>query len=195
MPTDRIEIYPGCTIDVNQRHKKGAGLPRSAKLKKYAMSESERKAVFGEFARDERPKVKYPTLLLDEAVELSKTVGEKKACKITGVGYWSMKGRKRDLIRQGKYIPSNHRIGRPRYTMVQKQACVALAKQLMADPTRVLFPHPDHRLRKRGFKASRPKWGRGSAFAEAGRRLGMNGSSVEFMFLQNMIDEPSSPPR
>lgn len=187
MPTERIEIYPGVTIDVNKRHKKRAGASLFSKLSSLSMSESERRTVFRGMAREDNPNTKYSLLLLDEAVHLSKKVGEKKACKITGVKYWSLKGRKRTLIREGKYISAMPNPGHPRYTMAQKQACVRLASQLMEDKTMIERPHTVVRLRNLGATIKQRKWSHQKAFIEAGKRLGMNGNSVAYMWSQGMI--------
>lgn len=258
MPSDRIEIYPGCTIDVSRRYRHRARLDPSAKI--IALSEAERKAALSEVVRSG----KYTTLLLDEAVRLSIEVGERKAGEITGVNQWSIRARKRILTREGKYVAFHHnpeqikqcaelaekligkevivqvkrkmrrlpafieagkRLGmnghnvyklyqnglhgigvlkktplpprnwKRRYTVAQKQACVALAMELVADPARRERPHTVPALRKRGINISHPKWNIPTAFIEAGRRLGMNGRSIMFMWKEQMIPPPSTPPR
>lgn len=162
---ERVQIKPGVWIEVSARMRKASGLGRGVIIRD-RLTEEERRSVVGDAGREMGAHTKYSRLLLDEAVALSKEVGEQKASEITGVKLWSLKGRKRELIRLGKYHPPlGHSRGGSRYTLLQKQQCVRLA-------------HAIHDKEKRG---SRP------AFIEAGRRLGVNGRSIEWMWTQKMF--------
>lgn len=161
--TQKLEIRPGYFIEVSSRLKRMAGA-RGKKLRN-RLTDEERKRIFTENAAKNFIAPKYSRLILDEAVTLSKTVGMKEAAKITGVKYWSIVGHKRTLKRQGKFSPTNNGNRGSRYTMEQKKKCVALANQIRDES------HCATRL----------------AFIEAGRRLKMNGRSIEFMWSQGSI--------
>lgn len=155
MSTQRIEIYPGVSIEVNARLKRKAGVGRM-KLVRNKLDDAERKRILGEVVRDSKPHRGYSTLILDEAAQLSESVGLKEASRITGVKFWSIVARKRILLKAGKITPFT-------YSKEQVKQCADLAETLVG--------------KKVVVKVTR-KMGKRSAFLEAGRILGMNGLSV-----------------
>lgn len=181
-----IEILPGIRIEVNRPLKAKAGIPPprmgSAPIKSpdaamVAMKRSQRKGVL------------YSRLLLDEAVALAKQKGMKEAARLTGVGYWSINQRQDELRGPNPKEKGN------RYTLAQKRECVALAMRLMASPETV--KHVSNICGRQVTRVA-PKWAQRPAFVEAGKRLGMNGRSIEFMWKRGMLEpsnpQPASPP-
>ncbi len=163
MKTHRVEIRPGYFIEIDSRLKRKAGV-KGKKFVRTRITDQERRRILGDVAYQRNGNVKYSRLLLDEAVEISKVHGVKKAVKLTGIKYWSIVGHKRELTRRGEFKPLEKPGCPPRYTPDQKRKCVVLAQQLI-----------------RGGKFQRP------AFIEAGKRLGMNGTSIEFQWVHGMI--------
>jgi hypothetical protein len=161
--TERIEIRPGYFIEVSGRLKRMAGV--RGRKPRNRITDEERKRIFADNAAKNFISPRYSRLILDEAVNLSKTVGMVEAAKVTGVKYWSIVGHKRTLKRQGKYTPGAQGNHKSRYTMQQKKRCVALANQ----------------IRDESHCATR------KAFIEAGRRLGINGRSIEWQHSQGSI--------
>lgn len=179
MSTQRIEIYPGVTIEVSGRLKRKAGVGRM-KLVRNKLDDAERRRIMGDSLRAakraDNPKVKYPTLLLDEAVRLSKEVGNKEAAKITGVKFWSLIQRKRELIKQGKYEKN-------RYTEEQIKQCSELAKSLVGSA----YTYTTVAKRKHTIN---------SALTEASKRMGINNLSMKMYFykgLRGLAQQPSTP--
>lgn len=158
MATDRIEIYPGVTIEVSQRFRKRSGIG-SASLLKRKMSDSERAAILEAInKREGRYFRKYSRLLLNEAVALSMTIGIKDAAKATGVKYWSVRSHRKYLMRKGK-------IAR-RYTNEKYLQCAELATKIEGTPGPVL---------ENGLLVN---WSQQAAFIEAGKQMGLNGQTV-----------------
>lgn len=155
MKTQLVEIFPGMTIEVSGRLKKRAGFG-TMPLRLNPLNDEERKRILGDLVRQNRPATKYTTLLLDEAVNVSREVGVKEAERITGVDYWSIVRRKRVLIREGKYAP----LANSREKIKQ---CADLAKRLIGTEIVVQV---------------KKKLTRHGAFIEAGKRMGMNGQNV-----------------
>jgi hypothetical protein len=186
---ERIEIFPGHWIEVTKKIKKAAGLRMSTRVRA-TLAGGDVDQATKEAARSSNKNVKYSMALLDEAVRIAAMEGVKVAEKVTGVGRWSIELRakeKRARSGQSKHADQGHR-----YTMAQKRACVKLAQKLMAGTETVTKRLGFKRLKVMGtFK----KYNHGSAFREAGRRLGINGRSVEMMWNLGMIpmDSPSSP--
>lgn len=182
MEKERIEIFPGHWIEVTPRIKRLAGIRPTERVIATLAGGHITKAKY------EAGKVrgaKYSRLLLDEAVELAKSVGYPTAAKMTGVNKNSIHMHAR--IQKGRAGLASRKDG-SRYTLAQKQACVRLAQSLMAsDETK------DKKCRW-GVQKVR-KWQHRPAFIEAGRRLGMNGRSIEWLWVSGQIplDSPSSP--
>lgn len=185
---ERIEIFPGHWIEVTKKIKKAAGLRQSARVRATLAGGDVDRAI-KEAHRSSNKGVKYSLALLDEAVRIAAMEGVKVAEKVTGVNRWSIDlHAKEKRARAGQ---SKHADQGKRYTMAQKQACVRLAQKLMASSETITKPLGFKSFRRTGkFK----KWHHGSAFREAGRRLGINGRSVELMWTLGMIplDQPSS---
>lgn len=181
-----IEILKGVKIEITDRHLRKAGFARKVRLERRLMSPEERKTLLTQAAREARGNTKYTRLMLDEAVELSKVRGMKYAVKKTGIKHWSILGHKRRLAREGKYTPAPRRSHNNRYTMEQKRKCVELALALMRNgetvQKKILFPS-----RGKTIVMTRPKWTQRPAFVEAGRRLGMNGRSIEWQWTEGSI--------
>jgi hypothetical protein len=191
MNTERIEIFPGHWIEVTPAIKKKAGVRKSQRVVATLMGETV--AAAGRLVRDGNRGVKYPVLMLDEAVSIAEREGLKKAVKVTGIKEHSIDLRSRQLRRkQGK---TKVRAVGSRYTLAQKQACVRLAKELMAsneikERSRLsTLPH----CKGMPYVHRRYKWSHRSAFIEAGRRLGMNGRSIEWMYVQGTIPLTQQP--
>jgi len=185
MKTHRVEIRPGYFIEIDARLKRKAGV-KGKKFVRTRITDQERRRILGDVAYQRNGCVKYSRLLLDEAVEISKVHGVKKAVKLTGIKYWSIVGHKRELARRGEFKPWYEKgLNRHcRYTLKQKQDCVRLAQRLMADPSKVRSSF----VRKgKPVTIEKPKWSQRPAFIEAGKRLGMNGTSIEFMWTHQMI--------
>jgi hypothetical protein len=186
---ERIEIFPGHWIEVTKKIKKAAGLRMSTRVRA-TLAGGDVDQATKEAARSSNKNVKYSIALLDEAVRIAAMEGSKTAAKVTGVNKWSIDlhmKEKRARSGQSKHADQGHR-----YTMAQKRACVKLAQKLMAGTETVTKRLGFKRLKVMGtFK----KYNHGSAFREAGRRLGINGRSVEMMWNLGMIpmDSPSSP--
>jgi hypothetical protein len=186
--TERIEILNGIWIEVSDKIKEKAGVRKSSRV--VATLGGETAKAIEVVAHDGRRKsVKYSRLILEEADKIAQEKGFRKAAKITGVNKHSLdlyQRRKRKAEGRTKVMQQGSR-----YTLAQKQACVRLAKQIMASKETV-----KHvcimRGRERVF--TRPKWGHRAAFVEAGRRMGMNGRSIEWMWIQGTIplDQQSS---
>lgn len=116
---------------------------------------------------------KYSLLILKEAVLLKRKEGVKYASQKTGVGVEAIFKAERRFVVRGDLPALPRRRGgrrRPRYTIQQKRACIALALQIMAAKPR---------------KAS---------FIEAGRRMGMNGDTIYHQWLRDDLYEPISLP-
>lgn len=185
---ERIEIFPGHWIEVTKKIKKAAGLRQSARIRA-TLAGGDIDRATKEASRAANKRVKYSLTLLDEAVRLAAMEGVRVAEKATGVSRWSI-----DMHAKEK----SARAGNPRqekghrYTLAQKQACVRLAMQLMANTETITKPLGFKRVRRMGtFK----KWSHASAFKEAGRRLGLNGTTIEMMWRMGMIplNQPSTP--
>jgi hypothetical protein len=180
---EMVEIFPGRWIEITKRVKKAAGVRVSSRVKATIENGRIDEALM---RLTESRNRKYSRLLVDEAVAVAKAQGMFMAVRLTGVHKETIAARKRQL--RGCTGGDG-----TRYTLAQKQACVRLAKELMASPvTRVV----------NGYKGSRrivPQWNHHTAFVEAGRRLGVNGHSIEYQWLNGMISleavAPSSPPR
>jgi hypothetical protein len=161
MATTLIQIKPGVFIKVNRKVKEKVGVLG------LRLDTDEEGRLIG---RARNRGVRYSRLLLDEAVAISEQEGMNEAAKKTGVKYWSIMQRRREMRREGKLAtPPKRRIYKTKYTPLQKQQCVAMAEDLV-----------------KGGWATHP------AFKEAGRRLGVNGNSIHWMWTQGMI-KPSSP--
>lgn len=185
---ERIEIFPGHWIEVTKKIKKAAGLRQSARVRA-TLAGGDIDRATKEASRAANKNVKYSLALLDEAVRLARAEGVKVAEKVTGVSQWSINMHAKE---------QSARAGNPRweqgfrYSLAQKQACVRLAQKLMANtetrPVRVPNPRGGWRM------GVTKKWTHGAAFREAGRRLGLNGRTIEMMWLMGMIplDQPSS---
>lgn len=183
---ERIEIFPGHWIEVTPKLKRQAGLRPSARVVATLMGETIDAAT--DVARESRKNVKYSRLMLDEAVRIAERDGMKKAEEVTGISIPSIDLRKRQ-IRRKKGLPKRATVG-TRYTLAQKQACVKLAQQLMASKATVTRTVSMMGI-ARPFK--RLRWGHRAAFMEAGRRLGLNGRSIEWMWIQGMIPLDQQP--
>lgn len=158
MQTKTVEIRPGYSIVVTSRLRKKSGVRVSALSRLRALSEGERREVLGRMTPT--PNVKYSRALLDEAVEAAAQLGLKKAAKLTGVKYWSIVQRQREIRHAAGVRHPNGCKGK--YTLQQKQQCVRLARSLIATGN----------------------FSQGPAFAEAGKRLGVNGGSIQWMWSQ-----------
>lgn len=174
---EMIEIFPGRWIEVTRRIKEKAGVRLSSRV--VATIENGQMARAAQLLPSKNRK--YPRLLVEEALEIAHAEGYKAATKATGV--------------HREVIANLHRSKRgctgkdgTRYTLAQKQACVRLAKELMQDPrTKTVNGW-------KGGKRVLPFWSHHGAFVEAGRRLGVNGVSIEGEWLRNMIDLNVTPP-
>lgn len=188
---ERIEIFPGHWIEVTPKIKKNAGLRKSDRVIATLMGETVPAA--GRLVRDSNKNVKYPKLMLDEAVRIAATHGLKEAAKDTGIRAASINLRQRQLRR--KQGLAKVRDKGSRYTLAQKQACVRLAQELMRSNDVVsrtrpcALPHSKGKPTTYRFR----KWNHRSAFVEAGRRLGMNGRSIEWMWVQGTIPLTQQP--
>lgn len=158
----KVEIKPGFFIEVHEKTK--------LQMEGRALVAARRKMIG---TTPEGGAVRYTLEQLDDASAIADKKGLCAAAEITGVKFWSIVQRRRELKRQGVLPREKPRKG-SRYTLEQKQQCVRMAMQIVA----------------RG----RPKT---KAFEEAGRLLNMNGSSIHWMHSQLMIPgvQPSSPPR
>lgn len=184
--TERIEIFPGHWIEVTPAIKKKAGIRKSQRVVATLMGETV--AAAGRIVRDGVGSRKHPILMLDEAASIAEREGIKKAARVTGINEHSIDLRCRQLRRKrGK---AKVRDAGVRYTLAQKQACVRLAKELMASNEIV---QKTERCYNRPYIRKRYKWSHGSAFIEAGRRLGMNGRSIEWMYIQGTIPLTQQP--
>lgn len=189
--TERIEIFPGHWIEVTPAIKKKAGVRKTQRVVATLMGETV--AAAGRLVRDGNGGVKYPVLMLDEAVRIAEREGLKKAVKVTGIPRASIDLRRRQLRRkQGK---TRVLAKGSRYTLAQKQACVRLAKELMASDEIVKTPVACALPTCKGmpYVVKRYKWPHRKAFIEAGRRLGMNGRSIEWMYIQGTIPLTQQP--
>lgn len=115
----------------------------------------------------------YSTLILDEAVNLAKETSLSHAEEVTGVNRETIKQHGRAQLIAGNKVEEarRRRQAKPRgmkYTIEQKIAVVEKAMQF------------------RKYQAQR------KAFEEAGRRLGVNGRSVEMQWRRGLI--PGCPP-
>ena len=184
--TERIEIFPGHWIEVTPAIKKKAGVRKSQRVVATLMGETV--AAAGRLVRDGKGNVKYPVLMLDEAVRIAEKEGLKRAAKETGIKEHSIDLRNRQLRRkQGK---SRVMAQGSRYTLAQKQACVRLAKELMASNEII---QKSAKCYHYTYTHKRYKWSHRRAFIEAGRRLGMNGRSIEWMYVQGTIPLTQQP--
>ncbi len=183
MKTQLVEIYPGVTIEVSSRLKQKAGIGRTDLIRE-KLDPKERARIMGDLVKDQKPNRKHSTLIVDEAVRLSKEMSIPKAAKITGVSNAAILARRKELRASGE-------LKKHLYTMDQKRECVALAHKLMADPG--IIEEVKDRGPGRGM-IKRRKWNQKTAFVEAGRQLGMNGISVLSLWAKGMItDQPSTP--
>lgn len=187
---ERVEIFPGHWIEVTPKLKKQAGLRKSARVVATLMGETI------EAARDivrENGNIKYTRLMLDEAARIARKDGMAEAIKATGIKRASIDLRMRQLRRAGKLGRKRKdgiRHTGSRYTLPQKQACVRLAQELMGSRQTVT---KSAKIGGRMCVVTRPRWSHRKAFIEAGRRLGMNGRSVEWMWLQGTIPLDQQP--
>lgn len=155
---ESIQIKPGVWIEVSKRMRKASGLGRGVRIRN-RLVEEERKRILGSVAHPR----KYTRLMLDEASRLADSVGLDAAAQATGIKYWSIIGYRRELRREGK-LPKGKSVNN-RYTLAQKQQCVRLAHQIADKNQRGMY----------------------LAFAEAGRRLGVNGGSISHQWRNQMF--------
>jgi hypothetical protein len=184
MIRERIEIFPGHWIEVTPKLKKKAGVKQSARV--IATLNNVTRIVADDVVKPPPPK--YPRLMLEEANRIVDRDGMKAAVKATGINAHSIVWYRRGVIqRRGEYKPSEK--GR-RYTMEQKRACVRLAQKLMASGE-IKVRHGKCYGKPAVYRS--PKWSHAAAFREAGRRLGMNGRSVEWCWIHGMIPFDQQP--
>lgn len=164
MKTQLVEIFPGMTIEVSGRLKKRAGFG-TMPLKLNPLNDEERKRILGELVRENRRFQKYTTLLLDEAVSVSREVGVREAARITGVKARAIILRKTVLIKEGKYVP----LASSREKIKQ---CADLAESLIGTEVVVQV---------------RQKLSRFAAFMEAGKRMGINGRNIYYYSLKGIF--------
>ena len=101
----------------------------------------------------------HSTLILDEAVALAKTEGIGEASRIVGISKEVIRQHARvRALENNKTEVIKRRRTQPKYSDEQKLACLKFAEQ---------------------FK---PYLGKRRAWIEAGRRLGVNGRSIEMQF-------------
>lgn len=149
MPTDRIEIKPGYFVEVNQRLRRHAhiGDKPVRKLRAWEWNEVVEQMV------GKRPRCGDPLLkeMIDRALIIMRRSSIRRAAKVTGLKVSTIEAHRamRNRLLPG-YKPRDGR----KYTLVQKQACRELARNLAQTMT----------LDK--------------AWAEAGRRLGVNGREL-----------------
>lgn len=189
---ERIEIFPGHWIEVTPKIKKNAGLRQSDRVVATLMGETVPAA--GRLVRDSNKSVKYPKLMLDEAVRIAAELGLKGAAKDTGIGAASINLRQRQLRR--KQGVARVMAQGTRYTLAQKQACVRLAQELMGSGetvSRTGIARFNNKAKGRKYTFRRLRWSHRTAFLEAGRRLGMNGRSIEWMWIQGTIPLTQQP--
>lgn len=182
---ERVEIFPGHWIEVTPKLKKQAGLRKSARVVATLMGETI------EAARDIAMKngnTKYTRLMLDEAARIARKDGMAEAIKATGIGKESIILRVKQLRRKegiARVRPTGNR-----YMLSQKQTCVRMAQELMGSGQTVQRAVT---IRGKTRVITRTRWTHRKAFVEAGRRLGMNGRSVEWMWLQGTIPLDQQP--
>lgn len=155
-----FEILPGYKIEVTEAYRKKAKLTRAQKL--LVVSEAERRELLATVCR-KRGTRKYSRQMLDEAAGLAAQIGVRKAAKKTGINAHSIHRHIKNL-RAKERGPS--RKDGDRYTYAQKKACVECAHDL---------------VRTRKAAGMRP------AFIECGRRLGINGRSIEYQWSVGLI--------
>lgn len=171
MDRQRIEIKPGVWIEVAPKIRQAVGARKRDRV--LATLDGATKDAINTLAK---PRRKHSDLLLDEGLALAKKDGFVSASKRLGINYHTLisHNRKRRL-EQGK---RRLRARGFRYTLDQKLACVRLALELMASPkTKEVSVGGKYRR-------TVPLWAVIPAFNEAGRRLGINGKSVYFMWIQ-----------
>lgn len=181
---ERIEIFPGHWIEVTRRIKEKAGVKLSTRVIATLQGGEVHRAA-GDAGRSLNKGAKYSRLIIEEALRLARTMGERAAAEKTGVNKWTIQERKKKLRgptgRDGS-----------RYTLAQKRALVEMAKGLMRSG------EIKTRRARGGKMVQQPKWAHRPAFIEAGRRLGMNGRVIEYQWVNGLFsltDVPSSPPR
>lgn len=181
MERQRIEIFPGHWIEVTPKIRNMAGLRRHDRiLAKFTdVPKVVEKAVTSKV-------VKYPQLIKEEAVQIWLKDGMEAAIKATGVNRHTIEmERRKQNIRAGL---TKTRAKGFTYTLEQKQACVRLALQLIQSKemvTRTQRAFNGKIVTVRNFK-----WHPQSAFKEAGKRLGLNGSAVHFQWSIGAIPMP-----
>lgn len=163
--TDRIEIRPGIYMDVSSAYQATGVKKKKAMLLRTDISDSERRAIMEALGPDRR--VRYTQEQLDHATQLSRSIGSAKAAKQTGVNVWRIRTERRILAIQGKWVKINSyaKPGKTKYTEKQKRDFMALVRNLT------------------GSK----QFTRHKAFAEAGKRMNMNGQSLYEMHRVGLI--------
>lgn len=157
---EMIQIKPGVWIEVSKRMKRASGLGKGVRIIN-RLEQEERKRILGQSMK----RFKYSPLMLDEAARLAARVGIRQAAQATGVKFWSIVQWQRKLRLEGKLPKGKPNPGNARYTLAQKQQCVRLAMRI----------------------ADREQRGMTRALREAGRRLGMNGVSINEQWSRGAI--------
>lgn len=181
----QIEIMPGYSIRVSDRYFRKKVNKRA--LLRGQISDSERRAILE--ATLTNGTRKYSKAMLDEAVRIAMLTTVKEAEKITRIKYWSIVQRKRELFRAQELKSKNKRASRPsKLTLAQKRQCIALAMKLL---------NSGETIQRKAFGYVRPgqqrkiitvpKWTTRKAFIEAGKRLGMNGESIDWQYRSGAI--------
>lgn len=155
-----FEILPGYKIEVTEAYRKRAKLTRAQKL--LIVSDAERRELLATIGK-RRTTRKYSRQMLDEAAELAAQIGVRRAAKRTGINAHSIERHIKNT-RAKKRGPLKK--DGDRYTNAQKQACVECAHDLV------------RKGKARGFRP---------AFIECGRRLGINGRSIEYQWSVGLI--------
>lgn len=184
MDKQRIEIFPGHWIEITPKIRNMAGLRKKEKViaRLADITKSVEKAL-------PQKQAKYSQLLKDEAVRIANAEGMREAVKATGVNkHTILMERRLQNIRAGKKQTRQKGFA---YTLEQKQACVAIALQLMRSKEMVEVQQRAG-IAKKIVTVRRFKWSPKSAFDEAARRLGMNGRAVQFQWSIGAIPMPQS---
>lgn len=170
-PFANLEVFPGFTIEFDQTARKLAGVRGQIKPREKRQIPTHRylqliTRIMNDEERRNRKELKYPRVLLDEAVALKRVTSTSHAVEKTGVPRWHILEHERRLeLEKHKTMGAVPVSKHLKYTVAQKKTCILLALQLMAT---------GHYSRRQAFK-------------QAGERSGVNGLSIEYQWYRGYV--------
>lgn len=177
---EEIEIVPGVFVMVTPKVKLGAGVAKLCRMSSTLSSVDRYRAMesSGFIGR-------HSVLIVDEAVSLATDMGARKASAITGVPVPTIVNRMREKgVECGGVL-----FGQIRADIGKLRECVRVAKELMASEEM-----KEVVVTRKGKKATHKirRWSHGTAFVEAGKRVGISGKTAERLWLQGRFSLTSN---